>query len=114
MTRPRFAKIRVRKGLYLALSDDGRQLYRFSSYEEDGSAHRSDGTPVLGTFWLAHELRADIGHDHLFRRLVERDDDGVIISVDADVATEGTWREVASTEPRLGDLWRRLVQDDKS
>ena len=38
-------------GAYLLPSNDGKTLWRINSYHEDGSAERSDGTPIVGKFW---------------------------------------------------------------
>lgn len=50
-----YAMVRVRAGVYLLPSNDGRTLYRLSSYVEDGSAKVDDGRggwkPITGTFW---------------------------------------------------------------
>ncbi len=55
MTERVYAMVRVRAGVYLLPSNDGKTLYRLSSYVEDGSAKVDDGRggwrPVVGTFW---------------------------------------------------------------
>lgn len=47
----RYALVRLAKGDYLLLSNDGKTLWRISTYTEDGSAVTDDGRVLAGTFW---------------------------------------------------------------
>lgn len=60
MTKRAHTLVRIRVGDYLLLSNDGRTLWRLSTYEEDGSAVRGDGSEVVGKFWGLWRYRRDV------------------------------------------------------
>lgn len=61
----KYAMTRVQAGDYLLPSNDGKTLWRLSTYDEDGSAYwvdRSSGkeTKVVGKFWSAWRFNGTI------------------------------------------------------
>jgi hypothetical protein len=52
-----YAMTKLGAGDWLLPGNDGQTLWRIRSYDEDGSAVRGDGTPVIGTFWAVYRFR---------------------------------------------------------
>lgn len=90
----RYALTRVEAGDYLCPSNDGAYLWRFSRYEEDGSAEYGDGSPLVGEFWMAQRTpMPKSGHIHL-------DDLGGY-----------DWSERQSLLPRRADAIEAMLRD---
>lgn len=60
MGKRKYALIKVGQGYYVCPSNDMKTLWRFYSYQEDGSLYRHNAItgkhatrPTLGTFWRA-------------------------------------------------------------
>lgn len=75
MTERRYRMIRLGAGDYLLPSNDGNTLWRFRTYEEDGSAEDWTGRKVVGTYWAIWKWDGEFPTFDQFAAALENDDD---------------------------------------
>ncbi len=81
MTR-KWAMVKVGPGDWTLMSDDRATMYRFRSYDEDGSAERGDGRVILGRFWEVYTCPV-----------------AALYEFDVDTFEEAPWRCIATVMP---------------
>jgi len=82
----RYALRNLGRGVYIALSDDARELWVVNVYDEIGDAWLGDGKPLLGRFWRS--ARLDPARAAHFGLRVEHEADGTISRFSLDPDTD--------------------------